>query len=221
MPCRVSPPPSSTVIVEWRRDGIPLSTHRSVETHTHTQHNFTFCHCLWLFLPLTFSSGITSSPTAPCWSALSLSQTLVGSCAWLLVNSREITATFTCLSQVMQQHLYEILSWVYSHTLTVQEFLNQSLYNVTKIIHLWYECQSGYSRNSPNVIIYITVSVRSCSPLIFTHDMLMCHYVIELDVCLIEGSSQLTPTSLPRDGPFPRWEALVLSTHSNVFSCKI
>ncbi|XP_019133365.2 papilin [Larimichthys crocea] len=28
MPCRVSPPPSSTVIVEWRRDGIPLSTHR-------------------------------------------------------------------------------------------------------------------------------------------------------------------------------------------------
>lgn len=136
MPCRVSPPPSSTVIVEWRRDGIPLSTHRSVETHTHTQHNFTFCHCLWLFLPLTFSSGITSSPTAPCWSALSLSQTLVGSCAWLLVSSREITATFTCLSQVMQQHLYEILSWVYSHTLTVQEFLNQSLYNVTKRIRM-------------------------------------------------------------------------------------
>uniref|UniRef100_A0A8P4GB81 Papilin a, proteoglycan-like sulfated glycoprotein n=1 Tax=Dicentrarchus labrax TaxID=13489 RepID=A0A8P4GB81_DICLA len=28
MPCRVSPPPSSTVTVEWRRDGIPLSTHR-------------------------------------------------------------------------------------------------------------------------------------------------------------------------------------------------
>nr|XP_033499141.1 papilin [Epinephelus lanceolatus] len=28
LPCRVSPPPSSTVIVEWRRDGIPLSTHR-------------------------------------------------------------------------------------------------------------------------------------------------------------------------------------------------
>ncbi|TKS87149.1 Papilin Precursor [Collichthys lucidus] len=28
MPCRVSPPPSSTVIVEWRRDGIALSTHR-------------------------------------------------------------------------------------------------------------------------------------------------------------------------------------------------
>ncbi|XP_063354149.1 papilin isoform X1 [Pelmatolapia mariae] len=28
LPCRVSPPPSSTVVVEWRRDGIPLSTHR-------------------------------------------------------------------------------------------------------------------------------------------------------------------------------------------------
>lgn len=28
LPCRVSPPPSSTVIVEWRRDGIALSTHR-------------------------------------------------------------------------------------------------------------------------------------------------------------------------------------------------
>ncbi|XP_074517013.1 papilin [Sebastes fasciatus] len=28
LPCRVSPPPSSTVIVEWRRDGIPLSTGR-------------------------------------------------------------------------------------------------------------------------------------------------------------------------------------------------
>ncbi|XP_028250531.1 papilin [Parambassis ranga] len=28
LPCRVRPPPSSTVIVEWRRDGVPLSTHR-------------------------------------------------------------------------------------------------------------------------------------------------------------------------------------------------
>ncbi|KAL6105819.1 papln [Pungitius sinensis] len=28
LPCRVSPPPSSTVTVEWRRDGVPLSTHR-------------------------------------------------------------------------------------------------------------------------------------------------------------------------------------------------
>ncbi|XP_040915916.1 papilin isoform X1 [Toxotes jaculatrix] len=28
LPCRVSPPPSSTVIVEWRRDGIALSTRR-------------------------------------------------------------------------------------------------------------------------------------------------------------------------------------------------
>ncbi|XP_059208551.1 papilin [Centropristis striata] len=28
LPCRVSPQPSSTVIVEWRRDGIPLSTRR-------------------------------------------------------------------------------------------------------------------------------------------------------------------------------------------------
>uniref|UniRef100_A0A3Q3FDG2 Papilin a, proteoglycan-like sulfated glycoprotein n=1 Tax=Labrus bergylta TaxID=56723 RepID=A0A3Q3FDG2_9LABR len=28
LPCRVSPPPSSTVTVEWRRDGTPLSTHR-------------------------------------------------------------------------------------------------------------------------------------------------------------------------------------------------
>ncbi|KAM6969242.1 LOW QUALITY PROTEIN: papilin [Tautogolabrus adspersus] len=28
LPCRVSPPPSSTVIVEWRRDGTPLSTNR-------------------------------------------------------------------------------------------------------------------------------------------------------------------------------------------------
>ncbi|XP_047183127.1 papilin isoform X3 [Scophthalmus maximus] len=28
LPCRVSPPPSSTVVVEWRRDGVPLSTHR-------------------------------------------------------------------------------------------------------------------------------------------------------------------------------------------------
>lgn len=34
LPCRVSPPPSSTIIVEWRRDGIPLSSHRSVEEHT-------------------------------------------------------------------------------------------------------------------------------------------------------------------------------------------
>ncbi|KAJ0062861.1 hypothetical protein NL108_008148, partial [Boleophthalmus pectinirostris] len=28
LPCRVSPLPSSTVSVEWRRDGLPLSTHR-------------------------------------------------------------------------------------------------------------------------------------------------------------------------------------------------
>ncbi|XP_028294248.1 papilin isoform X2 [Gouania willdenowi] len=28
LPCRVSPPPSSTVTVEWRRDGSPLSTHK-------------------------------------------------------------------------------------------------------------------------------------------------------------------------------------------------
>ncbi|XP_030212685.1 papilin [Gadus morhua] len=28
LPCRVSPPPSSTLIVEWRRDGEPLSTRR-------------------------------------------------------------------------------------------------------------------------------------------------------------------------------------------------
>ncbi|XP_069016802.1 papilin [Embiotoca jacksoni] len=28
LPCRVSPPPSSTVIAEWRRDGVPLSTRR-------------------------------------------------------------------------------------------------------------------------------------------------------------------------------------------------
>ncbi|KAM9842086.1 papilin [Aulostomus maculatus] len=28
LPCRVSPPPSSTVSVEWRREGIALSTHR-------------------------------------------------------------------------------------------------------------------------------------------------------------------------------------------------
>lgn len=34
LPCRVSPPPSSTVSVEWRRDGVPLSTNRSGETLT-------------------------------------------------------------------------------------------------------------------------------------------------------------------------------------------
>ncbi|XP_067336510.1 papilin isoform X1 [Channa argus] len=28
LPCTVNPPPSSTVAVEWRRDGVPLSTHR-------------------------------------------------------------------------------------------------------------------------------------------------------------------------------------------------
>uniref|UniRef100_H3CEQ2 Papilin, proteoglycan like sulfated glycoprotein n=1 Tax=Tetraodon nigroviridis TaxID=99883 RepID=H3CEQ2_TETNG len=28
LPCRVSPPPSSTVTVEWRRDGVPLSSNR-------------------------------------------------------------------------------------------------------------------------------------------------------------------------------------------------
>ncbi|KAM6912130.1 papilin [Xenentodon cancila] len=28
LPCRVSPPPSTTIIVEWRRDGVPLSTQR-------------------------------------------------------------------------------------------------------------------------------------------------------------------------------------------------
>lgn len=43
LPCRVSPPPSSTVIVEWRRDGIPLSHNRYTFTlnhsltHSHTQ----------------------------------------------------------------------------------------------------------------------------------------------------------------------------------------
>ncbi|KAM9356375.1 LOW QUALITY PROTEIN: papilin-like [Pholidichthys leucotaenia] len=31
LPCRVSPLPSSTVTVEWRRDGIPLSTHRHLQ----------------------------------------------------------------------------------------------------------------------------------------------------------------------------------------------
>lgn len=34
LPCRVSPPPSSTVSVEWRRDGVPLSTNRSGGTVT-------------------------------------------------------------------------------------------------------------------------------------------------------------------------------------------
>lgn len=34
LPCRVSPPPSSTVTVEWRRDGVPLSSNRSGETLT-------------------------------------------------------------------------------------------------------------------------------------------------------------------------------------------
>ncbi|XP_067099903.1 papilin isoform X2 [Osmerus mordax] len=28
LPCRVSPPPSSSVVVEWRRDGVPLPAHR-------------------------------------------------------------------------------------------------------------------------------------------------------------------------------------------------
>lgn len=32
LPCRVNPPPSSTVTVEWRRDGVPLSASRSGET---------------------------------------------------------------------------------------------------------------------------------------------------------------------------------------------
>ncbi|XP_031165550.1 papilin isoform X2 [Sander lucioperca] len=31
LPCRVSPPPSSTVSVQWRRDGVPLSTHRHLQ----------------------------------------------------------------------------------------------------------------------------------------------------------------------------------------------
>uniref|UniRef100_A0AAY4AE43 Papilin n=1 Tax=Denticeps clupeoides TaxID=299321 RepID=A0AAY4AE43_9TELE len=31
MPCRVTPPPSSTVVVEWRRDGTPLSPSRHLQ----------------------------------------------------------------------------------------------------------------------------------------------------------------------------------------------
>lgn len=34
LPCRVSPPPSSTIIVEWRRDGIPLSAQRLALSQT-------------------------------------------------------------------------------------------------------------------------------------------------------------------------------------------
>lgn len=47
LPCRVSPPPSSTVIVEWRRDGVPLSTHRCVIMTHYSQCLFT-CVSLWL-----------------------------------------------------------------------------------------------------------------------------------------------------------------------------
>lgn len=38
LPCRVSPPPSSTVVAEWRRDGVPLSTRRSAETPAQPLH---------------------------------------------------------------------------------------------------------------------------------------------------------------------------------------
>lgn len=35
LPCRVSPRPSSTVIVEWRRDGVPVDPTRSVPDALH------------------------------------------------------------------------------------------------------------------------------------------------------------------------------------------
>lgn len=38
LPCRVSPPPSSTVSVEWRRDGVPLSSSRSGDIQRHHVH---------------------------------------------------------------------------------------------------------------------------------------------------------------------------------------
>lgn len=104
LPCRVSPLPSSTVLVEWRRDGIPLSTNRSVETPTtwlHV-HHVTICQCQLIYTSVLCSSGITSSQMVPCWSALSRSKTRVGSCVWPLRNRRETTATFTSLSQVIQ-----------------------------------------------------------------------------------------------------------------------
>lgn len=34
LPCSVSPPPSASVVVEWRRDGLPLSSHRSAEAQS-------------------------------------------------------------------------------------------------------------------------------------------------------------------------------------------
>lgn len=67
LPCRVSPPPSSTVVVEWRRDGISLSAQRLAPAQIKWIRLclVPLCHALFLL-----SSDITSSPVAPCWSVL-------------------------------------------------------------------------------------------------------------------------------------------------------
>ncbi len=57
LPCRVSPRPSSTVIVEWRRDGVPVDLTRSVPDALYillyTMTHFVMTHC--------FSPALTSS----------------------------------------------------------------------------------------------------------------------------------------------------------------
>lgn len=50
LPCRVSPLPSSTVVVEWRRDGIPLSTHRYVEKRTQWLNLHSSCFSVAIFI---------------------------------------------------------------------------------------------------------------------------------------------------------------------------
>lgn len=67
LPCRVSPPPSSTVMVEWRRDGVAVSSLRCACWHV-----LSLTHWLTDLLSNFFAltSGTTNSLTAPCCSAL-------------------------------------------------------------------------------------------------------------------------------------------------------
>lgn len=78
LPCRVRPPPSSTVTIEWRRDGVAVSSRRCAFWH---MLSLTHSSTDWFnYSVFTLTSGTINSLTVPCCSALWPNQTLVGFC---------------------------------------------------------------------------------------------------------------------------------------------
>lgn len=62
LPCRVSPPPSSTVTVEWMRDGVPLDPARSVDHQLVTHFSsYYYCKLQMIYLAFQFQTSTRSN----------------------------------------------------------------------------------------------------------------------------------------------------------------